>query len=375
MEQEIIEAAAPIQQDILESIFSFVPLIDLAPATHVSNEWKLAVSSSLLYINTSKPWFFFHQQNIFSPNIISSQAYDTRSKLWMQIKQPTPPSNVSGTLHSSHSNLLYMLSPSKFTFSIDPFNLNWHHSNNAPFACRHDSIIALVGGKIFVAGGGTNFYDDVIDPLAVEIYDMNTGLMESGESMPGVFNASAASTWLSVATDGRVLYVMDKESGLMHGFDSESKRWSDPYELCLVPNGFNSIITFTNGRLIVIQLIGERDNLTSLKIRSVNTETYEIEELGEMPKAMFGRLKEESFQISSINACSAGNWIYLYNPSEIGDIYICEMLNGGCRWTLEKIPLENGRSWRTVAVTCKEVGIDEVDEALRSGKWTCKPVR
>ncbi|KAJ1442211.1 F-box-like domain superfamily [Sesbania bispinosa] len=52
--QEEIEA--PIHGDILEAIFSHVPLIHLVPARHVSKAWKHAVLSSLCHVNPVKPW-------------------------------------------------------------------------------------------------------------------------------------------------------------------------------------------------------------------------------------------------------------------------------------------------------------------------------
>ncbi|XP_047333080.1 F-box/kelch-repeat protein At1g23390-like [Impatiens glandulifera] len=362
MDQDQTKNPTPIQGDILESILSLIPLINLTQALHVSKEWRIAVSSSLL-LNPPKPWFFIHYQNIRYPYAISTSAYDSRSKDWIQIDRSAMA--CVSALRSSHSSLLYMMSPAGLSFSSDPFHLKWVHADAGPLVWRSDPIVALVAGKVIVAGGGCDFEDD---PLAVEIYDSSTGLMELSEPMPATLKDSAASTWLSVATDGHILYVMEKYTGMMHTFNPESDIWSRPHDISTYHNGFNSNITFSNGRLILIVLIGDMENAISLKLWSVNTKNFEKEEIGEMPSEMFDKMKIESFQITSINVYSAGNWIYIYNSSELGDLYVCEIVNGGFRWTVEKVPVKNGR-WKAMAITCSEVGIYDVDEAVKEENW------
>jgi hypothetical protein len=50
------EKEAPMHGDILEAILSHVPLVDLAPACHVSHTWKCAILSSLGRFNKIKPY-------------------------------------------------------------------------------------------------------------------------------------------------------------------------------------------------------------------------------------------------------------------------------------------------------------------------------
>ena len=124
------EDKAPMHGDILEAIFSHVPLIHLVSASHVSHEWKRAISTSLRYVNPAKPWLTVHIQSPRAPHVTATFAFDPRSREWFEIHAPSP--NHITALRASHSTLLYMLSPREFTFSLDPLRLTWHHAPSFP---------------------------------------------------------------------------------------------------------------------------------------------------------------------------------------------------------------------------------------------------
>ena len=88
---------APIHGDILEAIFSHVPLIHLVPASHVSNSWKRAVSSSLAHVRPIKPWLIVLTQSLRASHVTTLHAYDPRSHVWLQI-------NNSKYCHTSPRN-------------------------------------------------------------------------------------------------------------------------------------------------------------------------------------------------------------------------------------------------------------------------------
>ncbi|KAI3810113.1 hypothetical protein L1987_19722 [Smallanthus sonchifolius] len=48
------------------------------------------------------------------------------------------------------------------------------------------------------------------DPLAVEVYDLRSQQWTKSDPMPEFFNQSASSMWLSVASDDRHIFVMEK---------------------------------------------------------------------------------------------------------------------------------------------------------------------
>ncbi|XP_047320050.1 F-box/kelch-repeat protein At1g23390-like [Impatiens glandulifera] len=419
-------SAPALYGDVLESILSNVPLVHLASASLVSTEWKEAVWWSLRHLNPAKPWLFMHGQGTRTPYSTSTRAYDSRSpQAWMQIQRPSI-KHVS-TLRSAHSGLLYMLSPSRLSFSSDPFHLTWHHADS-PFVWRTDPIVALLGTKLIVAGGGCDFEDD---PLAVEIYDLTTQTWGSCEFMPAVLKDSSASTCLSVATDGRLMFVVQRQFGIMHTFDPESNIWTGPFDLFLRPPPpppptdhhqtvpvllfcsliYSSSSSSSNGRLILIGLIdggggeGEKDagGGKALKLWSVDPESLEKEEIGEMPKEMLeemlSRKKEGLLEMSSIGASCAGNWVYIYyntsSSSSTTEIYVCEMLvkkeGGGCRWRREEIPSSlsslsssssekderrtSSSSMERVVFTCSQVTFDDINNALRSTpNWKCSPI-
>ncbi|GFZ00068.1 Kelch repeat-containing F-box family protein [Actinidia rufa] len=339
----------PIHGDILEEILSHVPIIDLAPAALVSRAWKRAVVSSLRHFNKPKPWFIVRTS-------ATTHAYDPRSHVWIEITQPSI--NYVSTVRSSHANFLYALSPSKLSFSFDPLHLTWHHAD-APTCWREDPVVAAVGRRVVVAGGACEFEDD---PLAVEIYDLESCAWSACESMPFTLKESSSSTWLSIASDDRKLFVTEKHSGVTHAFDPESRTWSRPYDLRPDPSIFYSVIAFSDGRLILIGLIGDEENVSGVKLWEVSCESFECEEIGEMPLKFLGKLSE-SFQFSSIGVCFAGNVVNIYNPSMAEEVVMCEFVGGGCRWWTVRNVVSGDRR---MVFTSLKVGIEDVHKSLRS---------
>jgi len=163
---------APIYGDVLETIFSFVPLIELVPSCHVSKSWNLAVFSSLTHVRKNKPWLIILTQTTRASHVTKSYAYDPRSHAWLQITKHQPLINKPceiPTVRSSHSTLLYTLSPSEFTFSLDALHIEWHKAPSTR-VWRTDPIVARVGNFVVVAGGACEFEDE---PLAVKMYNMD----------------------------------------------------------------------------------------------------------------------------------------------------------------------------------------------------------
>lgn len=364
IQQEVVslEGEDQILGDILEEIFSHVPLIDLMPALHVSKSWNQAVHSSLGSRNRPKPWLLRHSQGTRSPYATSACAYDPRSHLWIKISQPSI-KNIS-TLKSSHSNFLYMLSPSKLSFSLDPLNLTWHHVDG-PLVWRVDPIVAKVGDSIVVAGGGCDFEDD---PLAVEIYSIRSRGWSTCESMPASLKDSAASIWLSIAATSEKLFVMEKHSGATHCFDLASNDWSEPHDLRPDQRCFYSVIGYVKDRLILVGLIGEVEKVEKVKIWEVGCESFECLEIGEMPLELVQKLRNETFGTSSINTCIGGSFVYVYNPAEVEveEVVVCELLHGGgCRWGSVKIAVAGGGyAMERVVFTCADVKVEELQRAL-----------
>ncbi|PSS28503.1 F-box/kelch-repeat protein [Actinidia chinensis var. chinensis] len=349
---------AHLNEDVVEEILSHVPLLDLVPASHVSTAWKRAVLSSHRLLNRLEPWLTVHTQSTRPPHATTTRAYDPRSQMWIEIKQP--PIHYISALRSSHSNLLYMLSPSMLSFSVDPLHLKWHHAAG-PTVWRVDPVVALVGRRVVVAGSSCGFEDD---PLAVEIYDIESRVWDTSESMPVVLKYSAASEWLSVATDDRSLFVMEKNSGKMHAFDPETKKWRGPYDLrSNDASVFSYAITCFQDHLILIGLDGDAERVQGVKLWKVNCETFEHEWIGEMPPLFVEKLERESDPLSSAGVCLAGNVMYIYNSSMIEEVIMCEFVDDGdCRW---RSVVANERSvMERVVITCSEVGIRDVHTAL-----------
>jgi hypothetical protein len=356
------EKEAPLHRDVLEAILSHVPLIDLAPASHVSGTWKRAVLSSLERFNKVKPWLVVHTKSSRHPYKAAAHAYDPRSHVWVEIQHPSM--EHVPDLRSSHSTLLYMLSPFRFAFSVDTLHQTWHRADS-PIVWRSDPIVALVGHLAVVAGGMCDYGDE---PIPMEIYDLRTRRWDTCNSMPAIFEDSAASTCLSIAADEHRMYVMEKRSGVTYSFDPSSKTWRGPYDLQPGMKVFSSLIGFVNDIMVLVGLIGDAENVSGIKMWEVKGEMSELREMGEMPKELVGKLKGESPCVPSICMTSMGDIAYLHNPSDLAELILCEVSKGVCKWgSVRNVVVKDGGGMQSLVFTCSNVGLADLHEALRSG--------
>ncbi|KAG8366096.1 hypothetical protein BUALT_Bualt17G0040400 [Buddleja alternifolia] len=364
-----MEDELEINGDVLETVLSHVPLVDLVAAMHVSKPWSDAVSSSLRHHNKLKPWLILHTQATRHPYATATHAYDPRSDVWIKVSQPSI--KYISALKSSHSNFLYMLSPSQFSFSFDPLNFDWHHVE-APMVWRNDPIVARVGDSVVVAGGGCDFEDD---PLAVEIYDLNARVWHTCDSMPMSLRDSAASIWLSIATTSEKLIVTHKESGVTHWLDPVAKSWSRPF--VMNPSGDDVVTSYNigctnNNGLILVGVCRNYENVERVKVWGIVGDDFGCEEIGEMPLEFVESLRSESFGNCGIHVRVAGDVVYVYSTStwEMEVVVACELVaGGGCRWwSVRNVVARDGRVVDRLIVTCSEVGIDELRRVMGGGK-------
>lgn len=352
---------APIHGDILEAIFSHVPLVQLVPACHVSRAWKRAVSSSLTHVRPTKPWLIILSQSTRASHVTTAHAYDPRSHLWLEIKHH--PSICGGAVRATHSTLLYTLSPAEFAFSLDALHLAWHRAPS-PRVWRTDPIVASVGKRVVVAGGACEFEDD---PLAVEMYDTESRVWEECLPMPAMLKGSSASTWLSVAVAGDSMHVTEKNSGLTYSFDTVTMKWEGPYDLrpdhsvCYCVTG-----TVRGERLMVAGLVGNH----AVKLWAVKGGLCSgmMELVGEMPKELVGKLKGGS-EFGSVEVTWVGDFVYLRNTLVPEEVVACEVVEGCvCEWrSVHNVAVNGGGR---VVVCGGDVGMEDLQRAVLSGKRT-----
>ncbi|KAL4302588.1 hypothetical protein GQ457_10G025750 [Hibiscus cannabinus] len=365
-EEELNEVGVALHGDVLEIIFSHVPLHLLLPACLVSKSWNAAVFSSLRRLFKPKPWLLVHTQSIHRPRCTTAFAYDPRSDIWLRINRKLPPEHVSA-LSSASSTLLYALNPSRFSFSIDPLHLTWYHAN-PPSVWRVDPIVAVVGERIVVAGGAWEFEDD---PLAVEIYDINNRTWERTESMPATLKDSAASTWLSVAANTKTIFMTEQMSGVTHSFNPDSRTWCGPFDLRPDRNIYFSVIAFHGSSLIMLALLGDPGNTTDVKVWELTGESLELsKEIGVMPEELTEKLKGEDTGFSSIIVNSIAGFFYMYNPGQPGELAVLEIGDEGrCWWGSVKNAAvsDRNRVAERVVLTCSDVGLGDIGRAVASG--------
>ncbi|CAN8291687.1 unnamed protein product [Cochlearia groenlandica] len=242
------EEEGSIDGDILVSILSNLPLLDLDSACHVSKSWNRAVFFSLRRVETF-PWLFIYRQRSSPPYTMAAtaMAYDPKSDDWIEIKTQSPAVHVS-VARSSNSTLLYAISPKTLSFSLDAFHLTWRHVD-PPRVWRVDPIVSVVGRCLIIAGGVCEFEDD---RLAVEVLDFGSiGAWERCESMPEFLWGSASATWLSVAASSEKMYVTEKRSGAACCFDPETRSWTELPDLSPVCKLHSRVIGFAGDRLIM----------------------------------------------------------------------------------------------------------------------------
>ncbi|XP_061372753.1 F-box/kelch-repeat protein At1g23390 [Gastrolobium bilobum] len=366
MAQEREAEEAPIHGDVLEAIFSHVPLIHLAPASHVSKAWNRAVSSSLTHVRPIKPWLMVLTQSTRASHVTTLHAYDPRSHVWLQIQHEPSINNKrhASAVRSSHSTLLYTLSPGEFAFSDGKLNLAWHHVP-PPRVWRTDPIVARVGQRVVVAGGACEFEDD---PLAVEMYDTESSAWVTCQSMPALLKGSTASTWLSVAVVGDAMHVTEKNSGLTYSFDPIARKWKGPFDLRPDQSVYCCITGTLGKRLVVAGLVGEAENMKGVKLWVVKGELGSgMEELGEMPKEMLEKVKSGS-ELGSVEMTWVGDFVYVRNTSEPEEMVVCEVVDGGlCEWrNVRNAAVNDG----TRMVLCGgDVCMEDVQKAMTSEKW------
>ncbi|KAL1550854.1 F-box/kelch-repeat protein-like protein [Salvia divinorum] len=343
--------------DVLEGILSHVPLVDLVSASRVSKSWGDAMSSSLRHRNPPRPWLILHA------HAAAAHAYDPRSGVWIKISQPLMP-YAAGGLRSSHSSFVYILSSSRFSFSSDPLNLEWHHAE-PPLVWRQDPIVARVGDSVVVAGGGCDFGDE---PLAVEIYDLKTRAWRFCDSMPGNIRDSPVSSWLSIAVAAEKLVVADKASGQMHSFDPETSSWYGPFDLRI--GEAKSVVSYNIGcsnNILIVVAFYQIENVERVKIWRAVGDDFECEQIGEMPLEYVARLKSDSSgYCSSINVRVGGNVVYVYSDMwDVEEVVACELVvgGGGCRWWSVRNAVARKKTAEMWVYTCAEVGIDELQRA------------
>ncbi|KAI3823374.1 hypothetical protein L1987_04809 [Smallanthus sonchifolius] len=121
------------------------------------------------------------------------------------------------------------------------------------------------------------------DPLAVEVYDLQSRQWTKSDPMPEIFNQSASSMWLSVASDDRRLFVMEKTPVYTYSFNTNNNNWSGPYDLRPDQHVFYSVIRFSNPRLIVIGMLGEPEDVDcDWDVWGVNCNYSECKEIREI---------------------------------------------------------------------------------------------
>lgn len=231
---------------------------------------------------------------------------------------------------------------------------------------RTDPIVAKVGTRVVVAGGACEFEDD---PLAVELYDMESRAWVTCKSMPAMLKSASASTWISVTVVGENMLVTEKNSGVTYSFNTITMTWEGPYDLRPDRSVFYCVTGVLSGKLAVAGLVGEAGDVRDVKLWAVKGELGSgMEEIGSMPKEMVEKLKGGS-EFGSVEVVWVGDFVFLRNTLVPEELVVCEVLDGNlCEWKSVMNAAVNGG---TRMVFCGgDVQMEDLQRAVLSEKRT-----
>ncbi|XP_020584960.1 F-box/kelch-repeat protein At1g23390 [Phalaenopsis equestris] len=314
---------SPLQGDLLESIFSHVPTIDLLSALHVSRTWRRAVLSSI-HRRPNRPWFFIHflRRRGHHRRRGLSAAYDPHSQCWYILPHVTPPPPIT----CPFLRIAVPFQPLAATWSLLP----------PPLLHRNDAVISLVNHTLIIAGGVCELGDRTcaVESLALDSASFE---WENCEPMPESLRESAAATWLAVAASNNRLYVVERgDPGRLAWFDLALGRWSSLRRVRLSSNVL-SISAIGMGpdaldgadRLIVVGLM----DYGALGIWEVEPDKCGIREIGMLPPEAVARIAGEGGEgMPAVGFLSLGGFGFLYELEGRGEVFACEFGSGKWNW-------------------------------------------
>ncbi|KAI0523163.1 hypothetical protein KFK09_005555 [Dendrobium nobile] len=317
-----MERESPLQGDVLESILSHVPTIDLLPALHVSTSWRRSALSSIRR-RQHRPWLLIHllsrrrRRGLFT-------AYDPYSHSWHTLPHliPSPP------ITSHLLPLALPLQPLAATWSLLP----------PPLLHRRDALIGLVGSRLILAGGVCDLGDRTCAVESLSL-DSSSFVWENCEPMPESLLESAAATWLAAAASNSRFYVMERgsaDSSRLAWFDLAAGRWS-PVRPVRLGSEISRISAIGMGpathdgedRLVIVGLT----DCGQLEIWEVEPENLEIREIGSLPAEAVAWIAGEGEERSpAVGFSNVGGFGFLYNLEGRGEIFACEFGDGKLSW-------------------------------------------
>lgn len=94
-------------------------------------------------------------------------------------------------------------------------------------------------------------------------------------------------------------------------------------------------------------------------------ESMECEEMGEMPKELLESFKGESLCVPSLAVAAMGNFVFLHNPTDPGEVIQCEILGGECRWGgVRNAAVNDVTRMQRLVIGCSDVEIGDLQRAM-----------
>ncbi|XP_039129081.1 F-box/kelch-repeat protein At3g24760-like [Dioscorea cayenensis subsp. rotundata] len=363
---EVELAGAPgwsqLSRDLIEVIFSKLPLRSLVRSAAVCRHWRTVVTDpSFPSPHRRRPWFFIYGHNNVSPHLNQAFAFDPddSAAAWVPLRLPLcPPDYFSGSggfflATTSSSSLLVSPLPRSHLFHPTP-PLSFPRSNPLVSVFAPGPKLLVVGGARLIGG-----LVDIEAPLATEIFDPSTdpSSWQLCPPLPHDFRSGNSSQWLSSAlVSGRHFFVHGIYSSLISSFDLHLRSWS-PVRLLRPPGVlFSFLLPSRSSTLLLAALATNPDASPSLFIWSVDSTSLAFDRIGAMPPEMLSQLfdggADDDSRFASLKCVGLDGLVYVFNEdhSKAYPAAYCQVDGSTCTWRLvPSLPFPVNRFHKVIA--------------------------
>ncbi|XP_065000656.1 F-box/kelch-repeat protein At3g24760-like [Musa acuminata AAA Group] len=349
--------------DLVELIFSYLPLRSVVVAGAVCRQWRALVSdpgfaAGAAAYRRRRPWFFLYGQN----NVVLSKnqafGFDPDDGEWIAL--PSSPSALHVDCFAGAGGFFFATTSST-RFCYAPLLRGPWRETSPLFFSRCNPLVGVFfaagGHRRFVVVGGARFIGglvDIEDPLAVEIYDPATDSWELCPPLPPEFRIGNSSQWLSAALlGGRFFFVFGIYSCSIAAFDLSSRAWTG-VRVLRPPGVLFSFLLACGDRLILAGLCNTPVGPPCFALWAVDHCSMDFAEIGVMPRDLLSCLfdtDDDDNKFASLKCVGLDGLVYVFNEDhhKAYPACVCEISDGSAAKRADSTSgLNLSCSWRKV---------------------------
>ncbi|CAL9047761.1 F-box/kelch-repeat protein At3g24760-like [Musa acuminata AAA Group] len=349
--------------DLVELIFSNLPLRSVVVAGAVCRQWRALVSDPAFAAGAAayrrrRPWFFLYGQN----NVVLSKnqafGFDPDDGEWIAL--PSSPSALHVDCFAGAGGFFFATTSST-RFCYAPLLRGPWRETSPLFFSRCNPLVGVFfaagGHRRFVVVGGARFIGglvDIEDPLAVEIYDPATDSWELCPPLPPEFRIGNSSQWLSAALlGGRFFFVFGIYSCSIAAFDLSRHAWTG-VRVLRPPGVLFSFLLACGDRLILAGLCNTPVGPPCFALWAVDHCSMDFAEIGVMPRDLLSCLfdtDDDDNKFASLKCVGLDGLVYVFNEDhhKAYPACVCEISDGSAAKRADSTSGQNlSCSWRKV---------------------------